>query len=105
MSSISNISISQSQANDPGEDRFSFRVTPSIQAFGVFDGHGGYLACDLATTLLLDMIIADIESADDDLLTNQRYDDPTHTLPLTIDDDILTTLFLTHFSPQNCGDY
>ena len=75
---LQHVSISQTQANDPGEDRFGIRVTPSIQAFAVFDGHGGYLACDIATTLLLDMIIAAIESADDELLTNHRYDDLTH---------------------------
>lgn len=74
---LQHVSISQTQANDPGEDRFSIRITPSIQAFAVFDGHGGFLACDLATTLLLDMIIAAIESADSDHLTNHRYDDLT----------------------------
>ena len=76
MTTPADLSISQSQANDPGEDRFSIRVTPSVQAFAVYDGHGGYLACDLAASLLLDMIIADMES-DDDLLTNHRYDDRT----------------------------
>jgi len=70
---LQQVSISQTQANSPGEDRFSLRITPLIQAFAVFDGHGGFLACDLATTLLLDMIIAAIESvADSELLTNHR---------------------------------
>ena len=76
MTSISDLSISQSQANSPGEDRYTIRITPSIQAFGVMDGHGGYLACDLAITLLLDMIIDDIESDDDNKLSNHRCDDP-----------------------------
>jgi hypothetical protein len=37
------------ESNLPGEDRFQIIQTQDgISAFGVFDGHGGYLACDIA---------------------------------------------------------
>jgi len=40
-----------------------------VQAFGVFDGHGGFLAADIAASQLLDMILADLATQSLDTLT------------------------------------
>lgn len=51
------IAVDQVESNDPGEDRISIRCRNGIQAICVVDGHGGYLACDIASWTLLDSII------------------------------------------------
>ena len=72
-SSIPSVSISQVESNLPGEDRYSVRVTNHVSAFAVYDGHGGYLACDMACGTLLDMIIANLSQPPSEELTNIRY--------------------------------
>jgi hypothetical protein len=73
MGDFPNISIAQVESNLPGEDRFSVRATKDVSAFAVFDGHGGYLACDMACATLLDMIITHISATNAEDLTNIRY--------------------------------
>ncbi len=73
MEDFPNISIAQVESNLPGEDRFSVRATKDVSAFAVFDGHGGYLACDMACATLLDMIIAHISATNAEERTNIRY--------------------------------
>jgi hypothetical protein len=56
---ISSSSIHQLESNVPGEDRYSIRIlADDIKLFAVIDGHGGYLAADMACALLLDMILS-----------------------------------------------
>lgn len=45
----------QIESNCPGEDRFCARRTEKVQAFGVMDGHGGYLAADIASALTVSL--------------------------------------------------
>lgn len=54
------VSICQVESNLPGEDRYCIRVTEDIYTYGVYDGHGGYLAADMACAMLQDMIISEI---------------------------------------------
>jgi hypothetical protein len=56
------VSISQVESNLPGEDRYCVRVTDDIYTYGVYDGHGGYLAADIACATLQDTIINEISS-------------------------------------------
>lgn len=56
------VSICQVESNLPGEDRYCIRVTEDIYTYGVYDGHGGYLAADIASATLQDLIIAGISS-------------------------------------------
>lgn len=56
------VSICQVESNLPGEDRYCIRVTEDIYTYGVYDGHGGYLAADIACATLQDMIISEISS-------------------------------------------
>ena len=71
--SFPSVSISQVESNLPGEDRYSLRVANDVAAFAVYDGHGGYLACDMACGTLLDMIVADLSVPPSEELTNIRY--------------------------------
>lgn len=48
--------VAAAASNDPGEDRSCVCITPDIQAFAVYDGHGGNLACDIAMSTLVDVI-------------------------------------------------
>jgi serine/threonine protein phosphatase PrpC len=43
---IKRMSVRLAESNDPCEDRYAVRssIKDGIQLFGVFDGHGGYLA-------------------------------------------------------------
>jgi serine/threonine protein phosphatase PrpC len=59
---IPDVSVCQVESNLPGEDRYCIRVTEEIYTYGVYDGHGGYLAADIACATLQDMIIAEISS-------------------------------------------
>lgn len=54
------VSICQVESNLPGEDRYCIRVTEDIYTYGVYDGHGGYLAADMACATLQDLIISEI---------------------------------------------
>lgn len=56
------VSISQVESNLPGEDRYCIRVTEDIYTYGVYDGHGGYLAADIACATLQDLIILEISA-------------------------------------------
>jgi serine/threonine protein phosphatase PrpC len=40
--------ISQLESNKPGEDRFCVVQRNNLFGFAVIDGHGGYLAADIA---------------------------------------------------------
>ena len=42
------VDCAQLESNSPGEDRFQIIQKEGICAFGIFDGHGGYLAADVA---------------------------------------------------------
>ena len=57
-----NVSVCQLSSNLPGEDRYCIRVNETVQAYAVLDGHGGFLACDIAVATLLDMIIEDLST-------------------------------------------
>ena len=61
-SCIADISICQIESNLPCEDRYSIRRTADIEAFAIYDGHGGYLAADIATSTLLDTIIKNLST-------------------------------------------
>ena len=52
-----NIHVAQIESNLPGEDRFQIKQKHNIFSACVLDGHGGYLAVDIALTSLLDIII------------------------------------------------
>ena len=54
------------ESNLPCEDRFSIRMEDNLQGFGMFDGHGGYLAADIAHKNLLDMIISEVKLLSED---------------------------------------
>ena len=56
------VSVCQLSSNLPGEDRYCVRVNETVQAYAVLDGHGGFLACDIAVATLLDMIIEDLST-------------------------------------------
>ena len=50
-------------SNDPCEDRYAIRSKDnSVQAFGVFDGHGGFLAADIACSQLLDVLLKHVDA-------------------------------------------
>lgn len=70
---VPDISIAQVESNLPGEDRYCVRVTNDVSCFAVLDGHGGYLAADIACAGLLDMIISHISATNAEDLTNARY--------------------------------
>jgi serine/threonine protein phosphatase PrpC len=67
-SSVSDVSVCQVESNLPCEDRYSLRRTSDIEAFAIYDGHGGYLAADIATSTLLDKIISNLS----DIPLNRR---------------------------------
>lgn len=56
------VSVCQLSSNLPGEDRYCVRANEAVQAYAVLDGHGGFLACDIAVATLLDMIIEDLST-------------------------------------------
>ena len=58
---IRSLSVKLAGSNMPCEDRYSVRTRPGVQAFAVLDGHGGYLAADIACTNLLDIILNEID--------------------------------------------
>jgi hypothetical protein len=93
------VSVSQVESNLPGEDRFSVRVTNDISAYAVYDGHGGYLACDIACATLLDMIITDLSFPPSEELTNTRYglamDVMTHLQWLCVSNTFPPSTYLT----------
>lgn len=65
------INISTIDSNSPSEDRWCVRLNCSIaRGCAVIDGHGGYLAADIANDKLLDIIINNIEK----LTPLQRYE-------------------------------
>jgi hypothetical protein len=56
------INIATIDSNAPSEDRWCVRLNSSIaRGCAVIDGHGGYLAADIANDKLLDIIINNIE--------------------------------------------
>jgi hypothetical protein len=67
------VSVCQVESNLPGEDRYCVRVTEDILTYAVYDGHGGYLAADIACGTLLDMIVASISAVPKEVLTNDRF--------------------------------
>lgn len=66
------VSICQVESNLPGEDRYCIRVTEDIYTYGVYDGHGGYLAADMASAILQDLIISGISSLSLDERNNTK---------------------------------
>lgn len=99
----SSTSISHVESNTPGEDRYCARIlADDIKLFSVIDGHGGYLACDLASNFLLDKIIAKlIDHGMTSCSTDQVYE-IIHDSFLEIDDMILTqTSQLVNFPTVN----
>jgi len=57
------MSVRLAGSNDPCEDRYAIRSRgQSIQAFGVFDGHGGFLAADIACSQLLDILLQYVDA-------------------------------------------
>ena len=60
-SSCLNLSVSQIESNSPGEDRYSVLINSTMKGFCVIDGHGGYLAADIATSFILDNLCKSIE--------------------------------------------
>ncbi len=61
---VNSISVRLAGSNDPCEDRYALRscAANNIQAFAVFDGHGGFLAADIATSMLLDILLGHVNS-------------------------------------------
>ncbi len=65
---IKHMSVRLAESNMPCEDRYSLRSnlnSNGMQLFGVFDGHGGYLAADIAHAKLLDIIVKNIMKFDE----------------------------------------
>ena len=55
------MSLAQIESNRPGEDRYAVIIKPAIKGYIVIDGHGGYLAADIASSFILDTIVRSIE--------------------------------------------
>ena len=54
--------VASAASNDPNEDRTSVLMVPGISVFAVYDGHGGNLACDIATATLAENLIAKVSA-------------------------------------------
>lgn len=61
-----NVSVSQINSNNPGEDRYVVLIKPTMKGFLVIDGHGGYLAADIAASYVLATLFKSIEKLDPD---------------------------------------
>lgn len=59
---IASLSVRLAGSNDPCEDRYAIRSRGNVQAFGVFDGHGGFLAADIACSRLLDILLQHVDA-------------------------------------------
>jgi len=61
-------SVAVSASNDPSEDRWSERHSVMcgmrVQSYGVFDGHGGTLAVEIAADALLGMVFSKLSQLD-----------------------------------------
>eukprot|EP01041_Mallomonas_annulata_P006829 gene6829-13834_t len=52
--------INQIFSNCPGEDRYGVKITDTMSIYIISDGHGGTLACDMATKLLPEILIKNL---------------------------------------------
>jgi serine/threonine protein phosphatase PrpC len=91
-----NVSVCQVESNLPGEDRYVCRVTEDILTYGIYDGHGGYLAADIACATLQDMIIADIQSVAVECRSNLKIAEIIDAAFITVDDMIITQALRLH---------
>ena len=90
------ISVSQVESNLPGEDRFCVRATPDVFAAAVYDGHGGYLAADIACAILLDLIVSAVQRETDDTTSNARVAECIDAAFQQCDDHILKQAVTLH---------
>lgn len=90
------VSVCQVESNLPGEDRYVCRVTEDILTYGIYDGHGGYLAADIACATLQNMIIADIQSVAVEARTNIRIAEIIDAAFITCDDNIIAQALRLH---------
>jgi serine/threonine protein phosphatase PrpC len=90
------VSVCQVESNLPGEDRYVCRVTEDILTYGIYDGHGGYLAADIACATLQDMIIADIQSVAIESRSNLKIAEIIDTAFITVDDMIIAQALRLH---------
>lgn len=79
-----------------GEDRYCTRVTGDIFTAGVYDGHGGYLAADIASATLQDMIIADILNLDIEERSNIKIAEIIDAAFITCDNRIIAEALRLH---------
>lgn len=54
--------VASAASNDPNEDRTDVYMTPDMSVFAVYDGHGGNLACDIATATLAENLSAKVSA-------------------------------------------
>lgn len=93
---VPTVSICQVESNLPGEDRYCIRVTEDICTYGVYDGHGGYLAADIACAILQDMIISDISATPLNERTNTKIASIIDAAFITCDDRIIKEALALH---------
>lgn len=92
------VSICQVESNLPGEDRYCIRVTEDIFTYGVYDGHGGYLAADMACATLQDLIIKEISAIPVTDRNNLRVASVIDAAFIACDERILDEALLLHRS-------
>ena len=90
------ISVSQVESNLPGEDRYCVRATADVFAAAVYDGHGGYLACDMACAMLLDMIVSSVQKEMDDDTSDAHVAECIDSAFQQCDDQILKQAVALH---------
>ena len=95
------VSICQVESNLPGEDRYCIRVTEDIYTYGVYDGHGGYLAADMACAMLQDMIISEISVLNMSERTDLRIASIINTSFCSCDEKIVAQALNLHTSCRN----
>ena len=98
------VSICQVESNLPGEDRYCIRVTEDVYTYGVYDGHGGYLAADMASATLQDLIISGISSLSLDERSNTKIASTIDTAFRICDERIIEEALRLHLSSKgnNC---